>query len=165
MYKYNMFGPPCIRPPGSILLRQVWMYVIKNSRKNKSINFFYGSPLTVNCVQYAKNCAACAYQHGFNIFLALSAALGYIILVYGDINAYAWESPPEEPFYAHVYYQYIYWYHVKQGIYIPSGFVLPGNRSFLVHSHYGALWAHIIISLLSELGFKGTLLMNPSYIC
>ena len=69
MDKDNIFGPPCRIPPGSILLIQVWAYVIKHSVNSKSINTCGGYPLTVNGVQYAKNNVAFAYQHGFNIFL------------------------------------------------------------------------------------------------
>ena len=40
-----------------------------------------GSPLTVKGVQYTTNDAAHDSQHGFNIFLALSISLGYILLL------------------------------------------------------------------------------------
>ena len=33
MDKENMFGTLCIRPPGSILMRKSWMYVIDNLEK------------------------------------------------------------------------------------------------------------------------------------
>ena len=65
MDKDNMFGPPFIRPHGAILLRQVWMNVIKHSGKRKSRNTCDGSPLIVKGVHYAKNDSACASQHGF----------------------------------------------------------------------------------------------------
>ena len=97
-----MFGPPCRRPPGDILLRQFWTYVIKLSGKSKSINACDGYCLTGKGVHYTKHYSACASQQGFNIFIALSTSLGYILMAAGDINAYAQEPPPEEPFYMYI---------------------------------------------------------------
>ena len=77
MGKDNMFGPPCRRPPESILLRTFWAYFTKHSGKRKPINCFDGYPLTRKSVCYSKHYAACASQHGFNIFIDLSTALIY----------------------------------------------------------------------------------------
>ena len=83
-----MFGPPCRRPPGDTVLIQVWTYVIRHSVKRNPRNTFDGSPITGKGVQYAKNYAVCASQHGFKTFPALYTAFGYTTMVYGDINAY-----------------------------------------------------------------------------
>ena len=64
-----MFGPPCRIPPGTLVRRQVFMYVIKDSVKRKSRNTCDGSPITGKGVHYSKNYAACASQHGLNFFL------------------------------------------------------------------------------------------------
>ena len=63
MYKDNMFGPPCRRPPMAIVLRQVYMYVIKTSGKGNSRNTCDGYPLTGKCVQYTKYYTAYDSQH------------------------------------------------------------------------------------------------------
>ena len=115
MDKYNMFGPPYRIPHVSIVIRQVWAYVIKNSVKMKSINCCDGYPLIVKCIQYAKNYGPYASQHGLVIFISLSTSLGYIIISDDDINAYNQAPPPEEPFCVHVDYQYRYWYPAKNG--------------------------------------------------
>ena len=69
MDKDNMFGPPCRILYGSIVMIQVWTYVIRQSEKRKSRNTWYVSPLTGKGVQYSKNYSACASQHVFKLFL------------------------------------------------------------------------------------------------
>ena len=69
IYKDYMFVPPCRRPPGSIVLRQVWTYDIQHYGKRNSKNTCDGYPITRKVFQYAKNYAASASQQGFNIFL------------------------------------------------------------------------------------------------
>ena len=86
--KENMFGIPCRRPHGYIILRQVWTYVINKYGKRKSINTCDGSTLTGKGVQYTKKYVARASQHGFNIFIDLSIALVYIIMEADAINEY-----------------------------------------------------------------------------
>ena len=89
-----MLGPPCRGPPGTIVLIHVCTYVVKKSEKRRSRNSCGGSPLTVKGIQYAKNYAAYASQNVLNIFLALSIALGYIIMTADDINSYS-QVPPQ----------------------------------------------------------------------
>ena len=110
-----MFGPPFIRPHGAIVLKQFWNYVIKHSGKSDSRNTCDGYPLTGKVIHYAKNYAACASQHGFNIFLVVYTALGCLIIAVGAINSYAQAPPPYEPLYVHLDDQYKDWYCAKHG--------------------------------------------------
>ena len=102
-----MFVSSCIRAPGAIVLRQVWTYVIKHYGKRKSINTCDGYTLIGKVVKYAEKYVAYAHQHGFNIFIALYTALGYIIMAGEDINVYAQAPSQYERFYLHVEDLYI----------------------------------------------------------
>ena len=77
MYKENMFGPLFRRPPGAIVLRQVWTFVNTYYGKRSSRNTCDVSPLTVKGVQYAKTYASCDPQNGFNF-----SCLVYIFGIY-----------------------------------------------------------------------------------
>ena len=97
-----MFGPSCRIPPGDIVMRNFWIYVVKNPGKSKSRNTCDVSPLTGKVFQYAKN-TVCDSQHGFNIFLSLSTSLGYIIMAADAITAYSQAPPPDDTFYVHMH--------------------------------------------------------------
>ena len=111
-----MFVTPCIGPRGTILRKQVWNYLIKQSIKMKLINTCYRYPITGKGVQYAKNCSTFVSQHGFNIFLALYIDLVYIIMAADAINSYALAPPPYEPFYVNFGGYYRDGYCAKHGI-------------------------------------------------
>ena len=53
--------------------------MVNNSRMNKSMHCYDGSPLKVNCVDYSKKCVSCVNQHGINIF-SLTAYFNYGIM-------------------------------------------------------------------------------------
>ena len=111
-----MFGPPCIIPPGGILLRQVWTYVIKHYGKRKSRNTCDGYPLPVKGIKYYKKLFSLCLPTRIQHFLALSTALGYVLMESDAINTYGKAPPPDEPLYVHVDYQYRNWYYANNGI-------------------------------------------------
>ena len=76
-------------------------------KKRRSINTCDIYPLNGKDIHYAKNYTSSASQHGFDIFLALYTALGYIIMAGEDINVYAQAPPQYEIFYLHVDNLYI----------------------------------------------------------
>ena len=76
-------------------------------KKRRSINTCDIYPLNGKDIHYAKNYTSSASQHGFDIFLALYTALGYIIMTDGVINEYDQSPPPNEIFYVNVKNQYI----------------------------------------------------------
>ena len=124
-----MFGTSSRKPPGAIVLIQVWTYVIQQSGRRKPRKICDRPPLSGKDVQYTKKYAACAYQHEFNIFLILSKTLIYIIMEADAINEYDQAPNPDENYYVHVDGHYREWYRANNGIEIPSVFVLPINRS------------------------------------
>ena len=68
MDKDNMFGTPCKRPPGTTVLRKVWVYVIKHHGKSNSRNTCDGSTLTGKGIKYVKNYEARASKNGPTFF-------------------------------------------------------------------------------------------------
>ena len=73
-----------------------------------------------------------------------------------DINAYGQTPALDEPLYLLVDDQYRDCYRDKRGINNTLVFFLPVNGAFPGHPQAVSLWANLILSFLSELGFKVT---------
>ena len=91
----EMYGEPCPRPPGAIVLRQHWMYKIKTDGTLRARNCCDGSKRAVpELHRLSSTYSSCIEHPCMRLFMALSACLNMQILAADARDAYAHSSAP-----------------------------------------------------------------------
>ncbi|GAX10430.1 hypothetical protein FisN_21Lu161 [Fistulifera solaris] len=153
----RMYGPPCRRPKHAIVLRQHWNYSVKKDGERRSRNCCDGSKKAAPALHgYASTYSSCAMQPIQRMFIALAAALCYLIYKADAKDAYAHSPPPGVPTYVEIDDAYADWYKDRFGIDLDRSLVLPVNHALQGHPESGKLWEAHISTILHALGFIST---------
>ena len=153
----GMYGTPCKPPPGAIVLSPHWQYRIKTSGKRRSRNCCDGSPRAAPKLHaMAETYASCVEQPIGRLFLALSAALNYVIYGGDARDAFAHSPAPKIPTFIRIDDAFADWYQAKFGKPIDRRHVLPIQHALQGHLEAAQLWEEHITSILHDLGFRST---------
>ncbi len=153
----GMYGTPCKPPPGAIVLSPHWQYRIKTSGKRRSRNCCDGSPRAAPKLHaMAETYASCVEQPIGRLFLALSAALNYVIYGGDARDAFAHSPAPKIPTFIRIDDAFADWYQAKFGKPIDRRHVLPIQHALQGHPEAARLWEEHITSILHDLGFRST---------
>jgi hypothetical protein len=93
MNKDGVYGPPWKPPPGEIILRQVWTYLVEWEGNLKARNCCDGLVLKVRGLAYATHYIDCISQPSMRIFWAIVAIKNWIAIGADDVNAFAQSTP------------------------------------------------------------------------
>ena len=156
MAKQNMYGEPCLPPPGAIILRQHWNYSIKADGTRMARNCCDGSPRAAPQLKLANTYSSCIEQPCMRLFFALCAYEGFISLKVDATNAYANSPPPDQPTFVFIDDQYADWYFERFGVHVSREMVLPVQHALQGHPKSGALWERFFNSVIAPHGFKST---------
>jgi hypothetical protein len=106
----------------------------------------------------AETYASCIEQPVFQLFLALSASLNYLIFGGDAQDAFAHSPAPTVPRYVAIDDAYSDWYFDKYAIRLERGLVLPVLRVLQGHPEAARLWETHINAILNdpEFGFQST---------
>ena len=150
MHNQEMFGPPCIPPPKSIILNQIWRYYFKNGVR-KSRECCDGSPRAAPYLhQVAVTYASCIEQPISRLFYALCAYYNLIILTTDAVNAFANADAPSIPTYVRIDDAYAEWYFNKFGITVDRSHCLPAQHALQGHPESPRLWEEYINRILKD---------------
>lgn len=153
----NMFGDPCPRPRGAIVLRSIWTYILKKDGTKKARNCGDGRPLRDDRFRRLESIyTACISQAGVKIFFATAALLNYVIYDLDAINAFGQAGELYEMVYMEIDQQYREWYLDRKKKRIPAGYVLPVKGSIQGHPDSGEVWQSRINEVIHSYGFQST---------
>jgi Reverse transcriptase (RNA-dependent DNA polymerase). len=153
----GMFGEPCPRPKGAIVLRSIWTYILKKDGTKKARNCGDGRPLRDDKFRRLESVyTACVSQAGVKIFFATAAILNYVIYDLDAINAFGQAGELFEMVYMEVDKQYKDWYMARKKRSIPDGWVLPVKGSIQGHPDSGEVWQSRINEVIHSYGFRST---------
>ena len=156
MAKQEMYGEPCLPPPGAIILRQHWNYSIKADGTRKARNCCDGSPRAAPQLKLANTYSSCIEQPCMRLFFALCAYEGFISLKVDATNAYVNSPPPDQPTFVFIDDQYADWYFERFVIHVSREMVLPVQHALQGHPESGALWERFVNSVIARHGFTST---------
>ena len=150
MHNQEMFGTPCIPPPNSIILNQIWRYYFKNGVR-KSRECCDGSPRAAPYLhQVAVTYASCIEQPISRLFYALCAHFNLIILTTDAVNAFANADAPTIPTYVRIDDAYYEWYFNKFGVQLNRSHCLPAQHALQGHPESPRLWEEYINRILKD---------------
>ena len=153
----DMFGKPIPRPPNAIVLRSHWRYGIKRDGTRRPRHCCDGSKRAAPLLhRLAKTYSACVSQPVQRLFLALAAALNYLIYGGDARDAYAHSPSSTIPTYLSLDEQYIEWYFERYGIQLDPSLVLPIQHAMQGNPEAGRLWETHANKILADLGFTTT---------
>jgi hypothetical protein len=154
MAKDGMYGPPCKPPPGAIVLRQVWTYLVKWEGTLKARNCCDGLVLKGRGLAYAQHYTACISQPGMRIFWAIVAIKNWVAIGADAVNAFAQSPPPLEPTYVRIDPQMREWLQEQRSIKVDDDDVHPVLCALQGHPESGSLWADKVEAyLLKDIRF------------
>jgi hypothetical protein len=141
----GMYGEPIKPPPDAIVLSPHWQYRVKTSGKRRSRNCCDGSPRAAPKLHaMAETYASCVKQPVSCLFLALSAALNYVIYGGNAQDAFAHSPAPKVPTFICINDAYADWYKARFGKTLDHRHVLPVQHALQGHPEAARLWeAHI----------------------
>lgn len=150
-----MFGEPCPRPKGAIVLRSIWTYILKKDGTKKARNCGDGQPLRDDKFRRLESVyTACVSQAGVKIFFTTAALLNYVIYDLDAVNAFGQAGELFEMVYMEVDKQYRDWYKARKNKNIPDGWVLPVKGSIQGHPDSGEVWQSKINDVIHSYGFQ-----------
>jgi hypothetical protein len=159
--KQGMFGTPCEKPEGAIVLPWIWSYLYKVDPITlkdvaKSRGTCNGGQKHGKIITLAETYAACVEQPAHRVLWAVNTALNHIAIGIDVGNAYAEADGPEDKFYMIVDKQFQEWWTNCLGNSpIPYGQVIPILKNLQGHPEGPRLWhKHIHKIMLHDLGFS-----------
>jgi Reverse transcriptase (RNA-dependent DNA polymerase) len=166
MEQKGMYGEPIPRPPGAIVLRQHWTYMLKSDGTRKARNCCDGSRRAAPALHgEAKTYASCVEQPCMRVYFALCAADGLIVYGADAANAFANSPPPKVPTFVAIDDAYHDWYLARKGVALDRQLVLPVLHALQGHPESGSLWEQMINRiLLGDLGLTNTVHERNLYV-
>jgi hypothetical protein len=153
----GMYGQPCKRPPGAIVLPPHWQYRVKTNGTRRSRNCCDGSPRAAPALhRLAQTYASCIEQPCFRLFTALSTALLYTIYAGDACDAFAHSPAPRVPTYLRINDAFAEWYEQRFHKPVDRNHVLPIQHALQGHPESARLWDEHITGILMAIGFKNT---------
>ncbi len=144
-------------PPS--LMRIVWSNLVKVDGTRKARACVDGSKRGAPWLRhFADTYSSCIEMPCMRMFLALSAAQGYVLTVADTSNAFQQAPPPPIPCYLRIDEPYRDWYRDRFGEDIdPDKYVIPILKNLQGLSNAGASWERMINKILKgSFGFKNT---------
>jgi hypothetical protein len=163
----QVFGEPCKRPPGAIVLRSHWANIVKPGGKRKARLCADGSRRAAPTLRTLANTySSCIEQPCMRLFFALASARGYYIRSADCTNAYMQAPAPSSQTYLTIDEAYSDWYEARFGKKLDPSLVLPIQKALQGHPEAGALWERHIVSILTgpELNLRSTTQERNLYI-
>ncbi len=153
----NMFGKPCKPPPNAIILRSHWRYGVKQDGTRRPRHCCDGSKKSAPLLhRLAKTYSNCVNQPIQRLFMALAAALCYLIFGGDARDAYAHSPGSLIKTFLTIDDQYVEWYFERFGITLDKSLVLPINNAMQGNPEASRLWENHANSILTDLGFTST---------
>jgi len=162
--KVGCIGTPVPRPlptddrPLNVL-RIHWTNTVKTGGTHKAHACIDGSRRAAPWLRlFAQTYASCIEQPCMHLFFALAAVHGLIVIIADTTNAFQQSPPPMEQCFLQIDDAYHSWYKKHFSVDIdPITHVVPLNKALQGHPEAGALWEHMIVSILEDkLGFRST---------
>ena len=141
------------------ILRVVWSNFIKTDGTRKVRACADGSIRSAPWLRsFINTYSSCIEMPCQRLFLALAAAMGYVLTVADTSNAFQQAPPPPYPCYLRIDEAYQDWYKHRYGKDIdPDQYVIPVLKNLQGLPHSGNSWEVMINNILmNHLGFKNT---------